>query len=303
MILSLLCNEPNSVSCITPIKVKTFISIFSLIVACIPSLKTFAYISTLSILIMFASLILMFYHSSVSLSHFDDLQIRLGRETFLFDIAMFPQSMGILLYAFEGITLYMPLRATYHNHTNFHSFFIGTLIFISVFVFIFGTPLYYDFYTDTKEIIFLNFDNSYILLLLMKIVYLTVVFISNPINLFPLYKSFLSMRDVKDHLSKKSNSYTSIFKLVIRLVITFLCILIACMIPSFIRFISFVGSFFFGLLGIILPIMLYISIFSKYKKLTLLDLISKVFVLVISCVIFGFSTVFSFRNLIKGNSE
>jgi hypothetical protein len=53
-------------------------------------------------------------------------------------------------------------------------------------------------------------------------------------------------------------------------------------------------------LGIILPILLYLSFFSKLRKLTLLDVIFKSMILIISSVIFGFSTVFSFRNLIKG---
>ena len=301
MILNLLCVDPTSLSCLTPARTNALIGLFSMVVACIPSLKTFAYISTLSIIIMFSCLTLMFYHSSVTLSRLSNLQIRLGRETFLFDMSMFPQSMGILLYAFEGITMYMPLRSTYHSHTNFHPFFIGTLIFISVFVFLVSSPLYYDFYTDTKEIIFLNFNNSFIVLLLMKVVYLTVVFISNPINLFPLYKSFISFRDVKMHLSKKSNTYVSIFKLVIRLAITLMCILLACMIPSFIKFISFVGSFFFGLLGIILPILLYLSVFSRLKQLSVLDLIFKSLILIVSFIIFGVSSVVSFEHLIKNN--
>ena len=98
MIVNLLCITPTSPSCISPIKANIFIGIFSLIVACIPSLKTFSYISTLSIMIMFASLFLMFYHSCSDLSQMEDLQVHLGKETFLFDISMFPQSMGCLLY-------------------------------------------------------------------------------------------------------------------------------------------------------------------------------------------------------------
>lgn len=299
MILSLLCADASAPSCVSQTQVNLIIGCFSMVVACIPSLKTFSYISTLSILIMFTSLLLMFYHSTSILSSKENLQFILGRETFLLDISAFPSSMGVMLYAFEGITLYMPLRGTYHNHTNFHSFFIGTLIFISVFIFFVSSPLYYEFYTQTKEIVFLNFDNSFSILLLMKIVYLTVVFISNPINLFPLYRSFLSIRDIKLHLSRKSPSYVSVYKLCIRIVITLVCIVVAFGIPSFIGFISFVGSFFFCLLGIIVPTLMYLSFFMRRNSLSLLDIIVKVLLLSISFTIFGFATVFSFKNLIK----
>ena len=228
-----------------------------------------------------------------------DPQMVLGRETFLFEVEELPQSLGVLLYAFEGISMYMPLRKTYYKKTNFHSFYIGAMVFISLGIFAVNVPNYYNFYDITKEIIFLNFNNKFMILYLLKIVYMFMIFLSNPINLFPIYRSISEMSNIQALFERKSKSFIAVFKFTMRMLVTLLCILVACAIPSFIGFISFAGSFFFSLLGIVIPTLLYISHFSNIKKLGVLDGIVKGIMLILSMTLFCISVGFSFKSLIS----
>lgn len=45
------------------------------------------------------------------------------------------------------------------------------------------------FFEDTKHIIFFNFDSSYTYMFIVEVVYAAAIFLSNPINLFPVYES------------------------------------------------------------------------------------------------------------------
>lgn len=298
MINDLICSNPQNPVCVERKNIIILVGIFNLFVAAIPSLKMFSYISMLSIVVMFFSLGLIFYRSCQDLAKESDLQLVLGKRTFLFDLGALPQTLGIMLYAFEGITMYIPMRKDYNSRTSFHPFFIGTLLFISSFILFINVPSYYRFYDKTEEIIFMNFGPQYLLVHVMKIVYLGVVFLSNPINLFPIYNSFLSFSSVKKFLHPKSKTFREMTMFFIRIVLTLICLLVAALVPSFINFISFVGSFFFSLLGIVIPTLLYLTHFSRIKKLTLFDAIWKSFLVVISLTIFVSTSVFSFKALV-----
>ena len=298
MINDLICSDPQNPVCVERKNVLFLVGAFNLLVATIPSLTMFSYISMLSIVVMFFSLGLIFYRSCQDLGREEDVQMVLGKRTFLFEAAVLPQTLGIMLYAFEGITMYIPMRKDYNSRTNFHPFFIGTLLFISAFILFINVPSYYRFYDKTEEIIFMNFGPQYLLVHVMKIVYLGVVFLSNPINLFPLYNSFLSFGAVKRFLHPKSKTFREVSMFFLRIVLTLVCLLVAALVPSFIKFISFVGSFFFSLLGIIIPTLLYLTHFGRKGQLTVLDAMFKSVLLVVSFVIFTSTSIFSFKSLV-----
>jgi hypothetical protein len=298
IIHDLFCFDKTTGLCIQRINITVLVGVLSLLIAIVPSLKTFAYISTISMCIIFVSLIIIFVKNVNYLQTQKENKISLVDRSLFYNMSFVPQSLGILLYSFEGITLYLPLKNTYKNYKNFHKFFVITMVFVAFFVFAVSVPSYYAFFDKTREIIFLNFDPSYIYLHIMKIIYLTIVFLSNPINLFPLYRSVLTTNKVKNYLKSKSKTFHSIFKLCLRILITLVCILIAAFVPSFIKFISFVGSFFFSLLGIIIPLLLYLTHFIRLDKLGIWDGIVKCLTLAVSFVLFLISTVFSFKSLI-----
>jgi proton-coupled amino acid transporter len=298
IIHDLLCLDPEMAACMKRGKVILVVSVLSMIIAIIPSLKTFAYISTVSMFIIFVSMIIIFVENFNIMKDMDSNTLALKEKAFFYDFGLFPQSLGILLYSFEGITLYLPLKNTYKKQKNFHSFFLWTMLFVAFFIFFINIPSYFAFFDQSREIIFLNFDPSFTYLHIMKLIYLAVVFLSNPINLFPLYRSFLSYTSIKKYLLKKSKGFVSVFKLFLRFFVTLFCIFIGALVPSFINFISFVGSFFFSLLGIIIPVLLYLTHFAKKKELKKGDGIFKGFVLSVSFAIFAVASVFSFKTLI-----
>ena len=298
IIHDLLCLEQGVGLCIPRGKVILIVSLLSMVIAIIPSLKTFAYISTVSMAVIFISMGIIFVQDIGIINKLDSAADTLKEKALFMDFGFFPQSLGILLYSFEGISLYLPLKNTYKKQKNFHSFFLWTMLFVALFIFFVNIPSYFAFFSETREIIFLNFDMSFTYLHMMKLIYLGVVFLSNPINLFPLYRSFLSYTSVKKFLLTKSRFFKSGFKLVLRFGVTLFCILIGAIVPSFINFISFVGSFFFSLLGIVIPICLYLTHFGRKKELKIGDVVFKGIVLAFSLAIFGVATVFSFKTLI-----
>lgn len=296
IIHDLFCLDPRSALCLPRARVVLAVGALSLLVAAVPSLKAFGYISTLSMTVIFASLLLVFGQNARALAA---AGTSLESKTLFVDMSQVPQSLGILLYSYEGITLYLPLRNTYRAQKSFHGFFLGTMVFIALFVFAVSVPSYYAFFDRTREIIFLNFAPAHVYLHVMKIAYLTTVFLSNPINLFPLYRSFLSTGRVAAFLRPRSKAFAACFGLLLRVLVTLACVLIAAFVSSFIKFISFVGSFFFSLLGIIVPVLLYLTHFRRRRTLSVPDALWKGLVLLVSLGLFAVASVFSFVSLIQ----
>lgn len=143
----------------------------------------------------------------------------------------------------------------------------------------------------------------------LKIIYSLIIFLSNPINLFPVYsiiyefkfikaatkrlktallepgdvdcngekitsmerEQSASKKDIKptsmedilteenlrkknEKIKKKNQLKRYFFRLIIRVCVMLVSFLIAVVSPEFVKFISFIGSFLFSILGFVIPV-------------------------------------------------
>ena len=157
----------------------------------------------------------------------------------------------------------------------------------------------------------MNFGKEHMSVFVLKIIYSIIIFLSNPINLFPVYsiiyefnfikkcfkktqsplldskdlnsngekitsieeidsnkKKVVAKTSVEDMLKKenlekenlsiaKKNMLKLYFvKFLIRLIVMAVAFLIAVVSPDFVKFISFIGSFIFSILGFVFPVSL-----------------------------------------------
>lgn len=62
------------------------------------------------------------------------------------------------------------------------------------------------------------------------------------------------MRIVREFLKESTEKKKYLIKLFIRMILVLVCFLICLIIPNFISFISFVGSFLFPIAGVYVPV-------------------------------------------------
>lgn len=97
----------------------------------------------------------------------------------------------------------------------------------------------------------------------LEVIYAVGIFFSNPINMFPVYEILYKIGFIKNRLDKMDEKNRFWGKYLIRICSVILCFLICFFIPSFIKFLSFCGSFLFPILGIYIPVMLNYSYFKR----------------------------------------
>ena len=156
------------------------------------------------------------------------------------------------------------------------------------------------FFDETKQIIFFNFGSKYVWMFLVQIVYAIAIFFSNPINLFPIYESLYKMKSIDNYLKKSSPKKQYWLKYCLRLLVVLICFSICLFVPNFIKFISFVGSFIFPVIGLYIPILLNYSYFKKKGTLTKRKRIFLICFLVGGILLFTAATVDS---LVRNHSE
>ena len=261
-----LCGSYSSdLECISRTSVASYMAIFNIIMVLIPNLKTFGYISSLSVFFQFFALLSIFYYASKMLFQRDNLSSLLLEELFFSNWGNSLQTLGIILYIFQRITFYLPIHSNYSQMPNFHSFYLRSMNFIFAYIFIISTPCYFQFFSSSREIVFQNFKSSFHVIEFFKMAYCLVIFLSNPINLFPIYNSIFSIRSLNKRFQQQSRVKLYFSKLFFRLIITCIGIAFGIFITSFVSFCSFVGAFFFSFLGLVMPALLLCKVIKNEK--------------------------------------
>ncbi len=103
---------------------------------------------------------------------------------------------------------------------------------------------------------------------ILEILYATAIFFSNPINLFPIYESIYKLKPIHKSIAKFTKKKQYFVKYFIRVMVILFCFFCCLFIPNFIKFIAFVGSFIYPIVGLYIPLMLNYSYFKKKGTLT-----------------------------------
>ena len=249
-----LCGSASSeIDCLSRSSVSVLLGLFNVAMVLIPDLKAFGYISSLSVFFQFFALLSIFYYSN---------RLFWGRQTLASDLlervsytdwtGCLP-ALGIVLYISQRITFYLPIKTNYGQMRDFHAFYSKSMLGVFGYAFAISVPCFLEFFTASREISFQNFRSSFHVVEFFKMGYCLVIFLSNPINLFPIYNSIYSLAPARACLERRNKVVRYLLKLCIRLVITCVGVCAGALVDSFVKFCSFVGAFFFTFLGLVLP--------------------------------------------------
>ena len=256
------CNSLSS-ECISRSSIALLLAAFNLGMVFIPNLKTFGYISSLSVVFQFCALFCVCFSACKMLLFTDDALALIVRETLYTDWANSIKTLGIVLYIFQRMTFYLPIKSNYAQIDDFHRFYLRSMNSVFFYIFLISSPCYFLFFKSGREIVFQNFDNSFRMIQAFKLCYVFVIFLSNPINLFPIYNSIYSVNWFNKRLASRSRFSRFVWKLMVRFVVSCVGIAIGVWVNSFVNFCSFVGAFFFSFLGLILPGLLLLKFLSS----------------------------------------
>ena len=282
--------------CTSRWQVACVLAIFNIVMVFIPNLKTFGYISSFSVFFQFFALSCVFYSACKLITQREAVGELLFEETMYFNWANSGKTLGIVLYIFQRVTFYLPIKSSYSRMKGFHKFYIASMNMVFGYIFLISLPCFFQFFTDGKEILFQNFDHSFRTIEFFKIAYVVVIFLSNPINLFPIYNSLYMISFLNSFIEKRNKVGKYMTKVFIRLLITCFGVIIGTCVTSFVKFCSFVGAFFFSFLGLVLPglLLLKLETVKKCSRTT----IGRCLVLGVGIAIFLTTTFESVRDLI-----
>ena len=209
-------------------------------------------------------------------------------------------SFNVYIFSLFGIFMVIPIRKSFISSKsgkkrNFFKFFSKIFFFVSFFYVFFTIPNYLYLGDKTDKIIFFNFNDKTILLIL-GILYMSVIFIISPFFLFPIYDWSYSFNLIKKiDPEKKKKIY--FLKLIARFIILTISIFFSLLVDDVLTFMEFAAGFTIVLLGMVLPVLTYI-----YKMNDKFDLKRKFFYYFVGLIYFFiwiFSSIDSIRTLIK----
>ena len=283
------CSHEILSFCNSKIKYLFFSLILALFIALIDSLKPFGYISIISTFVIIITIISITGYNFFFIFEDDSLNFY-DRITYTNPLGFF-SFLGIALYATEGIGLILPIRSSFKDNKNYDKVFYSTFVAILWCYLTLGIFSFLHFFLDTRHIIFFNFGKEYTYMLILEIVYAISIFLSFPISLFPIYESVYNTKKIKATLEKASKNRKFLIRYFIRVFITLICFFICLFLPNFIKFISFIGSFLFPIIGIYIPILLNYHYFSKKKMITKKKKIYLVVLFFIGIILFTCATI------------
>lgn len=90
----------------------------------------------------------------------------------------------------------------------------------------------------------------------LEVIYASAIFFSNSINLFPIYESLYKLKPIDKIVKNSTPKKAYLVKLGLRISVIIVCFGVCFLVPDFIDFISFVGSFLFAIIGLYIPVIL-----------------------------------------------
>lgn len=166
-------------------------------------------------------------------------------------------SIGVAIYAVEGISLVLPLESEYEQRPKFARVLAAAMVFITFLYTIFGLLGYLAYGEYTKDIVTLNLGNSW-QTVVVKICLCTGLVFTYPMMMYPVY-------EVAERRLWQGRPCQ-----LLRTLIVLTTAWIAVSVPHFGAFLSLVGSSVCCLLSFVLPGWMHLRVFgdgmSKISK-------------------------------------
>eukprot|EP01018_Ginkgo_biloba_P000649 Gb_13285 [translate_table: standard] len=192
-------------------------------------------------------------------------------------ISAIPYGVGVAIYAFEGISMVLPLETAMEKKHKFGRV-LGLAYFVITVVYgCFGALGYLAFGNDTEEIVTLNLGRTLVSDLVQLGLCLGLFFT------FPLM-----MNPVHEIIERRFNGNEPSF--ILRSMVVFLTTAIAVLVPHFADFLSLVGSSVCCILGFVLPAVVHMH--ACWRESSWFHALADVLIIVFG-VVFGILGTFS----------
>lgn len=113
-----------------------------------------------------------------------------------------PIFFAVMVFSMEGIAMVLPIKGSMKDQSKGSSLMFGITLSVEFIYLLFGLLSALAWGRNTKEIIFHNFGTNYVFIFVIEIIYSTCIFLSYPLNFFPVYKILERTRCSLDYIRK-----------------------------------------------------------------------------------------------------
>jgi len=180
-------------------------------------------------------------------------------------------AFSVMYRSIQGVGMIMPIRSSMENVRSFKTVIQFTTVLVAAIYFSTFMLVYAAFGGLIKPIVLISFSKDYLVIFALTILYGLAIFLSYPINLFPIYTALLETSVFKDYIvagedESAQETRTKQVSYLVRLLCILTVYLGVATNPSFIPFLGLVGSIFTTAFLFFIPLFLYDSLFSTSRS-------------------------------------
>ena len=182
-----------------------------------------------------------------------------------------PSTMSIYTYALEGVGLLIPIKNSMNDQSRFKTLLYGSTSLISGIYIILAVINSSALGQQTRSIVLMNYSIGFPIIFVVMILYSICIFLTYPINLFPVYTVVLNSGWSRAYLDKSidQNQRVKRRKMVLlgarigSMAFVFTLVMLS---PNFLAFLSLVGAIFLSSFGFFLPVAAYHKHFGERQS-------------------------------------
>lgn len=180
-----------------------------------------------------------------------------------FNFSKFPYIFGISVYAFEGIGLIFPIRASMRTSSDFGKILRTVMFALTIMYLIFSSLSYIAFGESTIEIIFFNLPIDSMFYLTIQVLYAFALIFTYPLAMYPALQILETYATIRKFVTGPENQPMQYRRYILRNIVNVFVFLIAFSLPSFGLFINLIGSLVYTYISFILTTSMYNKYFEK----------------------------------------
>lgn len=182
-----------------------------------------------------------------------------------------PSAMSIYTYALEGVGLIIPIKNSMQEQSKFRGLMLGSTWLVSGIYMTNAIISSAALGEQTRTIVLMNYSIGFPFIFVFMVLYSLCIFLTYPINLFPVYTVVLNSSWSRNFLDKSidENQRTARRKKVLvgaRLGSMSIVFGLVMLSPNFMAFLSLVGAIFLSSFGFFLPVLAYNKHFGERQQ-------------------------------------
>lgn len=166
-----------------------------------------------------------------------------------------PVFFGVVIYCFEGVSMVVPIYASYNRRVAFKVLWSLNSALVTILFALFGVAGYVAFGSATRDIITLNLPSDAPVTIAVRLAFCLGLFCTYPIMMFPVFNviegplfGYIASRGAGGPTSRLETKRT-----LFRIVVVLTTLAVALTIPNFGLFVSLIGSTACCSLAFVLP--------------------------------------------------